>query len=239
MSSPDESWLKKAEMLKGEGRFEESLKAFDKAYEMTKITKKSGYWFLRGKSFSELGKYEDAVACFDKDVTTNGPTFQTIFEKAVVLFLSKKYSEAMENFNKAYETYHEEFLKHQDQAGILKEHKKFEKALIHSDVAINIQPITPKFWHLKGSTLFGMGKFKEALQCYNESQLKEDDPELLYDLAKCQFMVGNIDESLKTLENACRLDSGIRKALSADPVFEKLHDDIRFRCIRDYEIINP
>jgi len=32
MSKPDDFWLKKAESLKKEGKFEESLKAYDKVY---------------------------------------------------------------------------------------------------------------------------------------------------------------------------------------------------------------
>ncbi len=41
MSSPDEYWLKKAESLKLEGKFEEAIKALDKASEIKKKRKKT------------------------------------------------------------------------------------------------------------------------------------------------------------------------------------------------------
>ena len=234
MSSPDEYWLKKADSLKLDGKFEEAIKALDKASEIKKSEKKSDFWCQKGMALVEMGKYDEAINCFENDLKSNGPTFQTLFEKASVLLLTKKYSESLEQFNKAYEINIEELMRHENQAKMLKDYKKFEKSLIHSDIAVKIQHIPPRFWSLKGSALYGIKKFNEAIECYQKAlDLEKNDSELIYDLAKSQLMLGNIEECLIFLEKACKLDSKICKILFVDPIFEKLEDNHRFRQIRD------
>jgi len=234
VTSPDEYWQKKADSLKLEGKFEDALKAYDKASKIKKSETKSDFWYQKGIGFFDLGKYDDAINCFENDLKSNGPSFQTLLEKGATLLLLKKYAEAFEQLNKAYETKNEELMEHEDQAKILKEHKKFEKSLIHSDIAGQIQPIPPKYWSLMGSALHGMKNFDEAVNCFRKAlNLVKNEPEIIYDLAKSQLMLGNIEECLISLAEACKLDSKICKILFVDPIFEKLEDNQKFRQIRD------
>ena len=238
MSKPDEFWKNKAEALKKSGKFEEALKAYDKASKIEDSKEKSDSWYQQACSYSEIGDYEKAMECLENEIKFNQPSFQTLFEKGIILCLSKKYAEAVELFNKAYESTYDEFLESSNQAEKLKEHRKFEKAVLVSDKAMNVNPIPEKFWYYKGVALLGQEKFDESLECFitaEKNGLK--DAELFYDMAKCQLMTGKNDEALETLEKACAINSGFRKILSIDPIFEKLKQNQKFRQIRDFNMI--
>ena len=239
MSEPDDFWKNKAEMLKKSGKFEEALKAFDKAANIEEGKKKSDSWYKQATSFYEIGDYEKAMECLENDIKFNEPSFQNLYEKGIILCISKKFPEALECLNKAFESTYDEFLDSSNKVERLKEHKKFEKAVLISDKARNIMPIPQKFWHIKGIALHETKQFEEAIKCFNEALESENDSvELFYDLAKSQLMLGKIDEGMDTLEKACKIDSTIRKLLAIDPTFERLSENQRFRQIRDFDKIS-
>ena len=234
MKDPDDFWKNKAELLKKSGKFEEALKAYDKAAKIEEGKKKSDSWYEQATSFFEIGEYEKALECLENDLNFNQQSFETLFEKGAILFLSKKYPEALECFNKAYESTYDEFLDSSTKIEKLKDNKKFERAVLISDKAQKVKPISPKFWHFKGMVLHEMGQFDEAIKCFNEGiKSGQESSELFYDLAKSKLKLGKVDECIDSLENACQRDSTIQKTISVDTTFEKLQDNQRFRQIRD------
>jgi len=237
MITPDEFWKNKAELLKKSGKFEEALKALDEASKYEEGKNKSDSWYQKACSFSKIGNYEKAMECLENEMKFNKPSFQTLFEKAIILCFSKNYPEAVECFNKAYESTYDEFLDNRNLAHSLKDHKKFEKAVLFYDQAVNVKPISQKFWHFKGMALFGIKKFEDALQCFHEAVKNgQESAELFYDMAKSQLMVGKIDEGIDSLEKACKINQSFRKVISVDPIFERLKENHRFRQIRDLDI---
>jgi len=184
---------------------------------------------------AEIGKYEEALECFDKDLKFNKKSFETLYQKAVVLHTLDKPRDAVECFNKAWEVKHAEFLKLTDQAHTLKNHKKFERAVLHFDDAKNVKPIPIQFWHIQGLALHDIKRFEEANRCFDEAlKLDENEPEVIYDKSRSQLMLDNTEECLTLLEKACKIDGKKRKRLLVDQNFEKLRNDQRFRLIRDY-----
>ena len=57
----------------------------------------------KGVSFLEEGKYEDALECFEKIITTNPNDPDIWNKKGVALRSLGRYDEAIESFNKALE----------------------------------------------------------------------------------------------------------------------------------------
>lgn len=46
---------------------------------------------------------------------------------------------------------------------------EFEKALSYFEQAIILSQMDPDLWNLKGVTLRSMGRYNEALECFNKS----------------------------------------------------------------------
>ncbi len=235
MKEPDDFWRNKAEILKKSGKFEEALKAYDKAAKIEEGKKKSDSWYQQAISYSEIGNYENALECLENDLKFNKPSFQTLFEKGIMLCLLKKYADAIECFNKAYESTFDDFLGSSNKIEKLVEHKKFEKAVLMSDKAMDVKPISQKFWHFKGIALHETKQFEDAIKCFNEGMADgKESAELFYDMAKSQLMFGKIEECIESLEKACKIDSTLLKALSVDSTFEMLSKNQKFRQIRDF-----
>lgn len=238
MEKPDEFWKNKAELLKKSGKFEEALMAYDKASKYERGKEKSDSWYQKARAFSEIGNYEKAMECLEKELKLNKPSFDTLYEKGIILCILKNYSEAIECFNKAYESTFDEFLDSDNLAKRLKEHKKFEKSVIVTDQANAVKVISQKFWYFKGIAFFGTKKFEDALECFHKAvKTDQENPELFYDMAKSQLMIGKIDDGIESLERACTIDPSFRKVLSVDPIFEILKENQRFRQVRDFDTI--
>ena len=238
MEKPDEFWKNKAELLKKSGKFEEALIAFDKASKFEQGEEKSDTWYQKACSYSEIGNYEKAMECLENEIKFNKPSFDALYVKGIILCISKNYSEAIECFNKAYESTFDEFLDSDNLAKSLKEHKKFEKAVMVTDQANTVKTISQKFWYFKGIALFGIKKFEEALECFNKAlKTGQESAELFYEMAKSQLMIGKIDDVIDSIEKACTIDPSFRKVLSVDPIFESLKENQKFRQIRDFDII--
>lgn len=239
MKTPDEFWRNKAEVLKKSGKFEEALKAYDKASKIENVKNQRDYWLQEATGFSEIGDYEKALECLEKEIKENQSSFEAWFEKALILYLSKKYSESVECFNKAYESTYGEFLDNKNLAKSLKDHKQFEKAVLATDKASHVKPIPEKFWHFKGMALLELKKFDEAFDCFKEAQkIGDSSAELDFDMARTQVMLNQNTRAIDFLEKACEKNPSLRKTIAVDPIFDKLKEDQKFRQIRDFDLVN-
>ena len=153
----------------------------------------------------------------------NRISFDTLYEKGLAFFNLKKYTDAVECFNKAWEIKHEEFMKLRNQGTTLKNYKKFEKAVMYYDQSNAIPDIESKFWYYKGCSLYEIGKYEEASENFDEAlKLKLNDPIILFNQAKCQIRLENITKSIQILEKSCRLEPKMKVKIQNEKVFEKL-----------------
>ena len=226
---------KKSEELKKEGKFEEALEFKDKAIQIQQDEKSPEYFYKKGIQDCEMGKYEEALEKFDKDLTTRGSSYETFFAKGKILLNLKKYSEAVECFNKASEEHDKHYLNSTKKVEHMKKAHKFEKALVYTDLALNEQPLDDTFWYHKGMALLKLKKYEVASSCFKKSlEIKNDDPKLLYELAKCEFFDGNKEEFWKIMESACELEPQNKEKLRVDVDFPDLSKEEKFRILMEF-----
>lgn len=224
-------YSKKAEESKKAKKFEEALIFTDKAKEVKDEEKSDDYWYKKAVRFHEFGEYENAIECIDKDLSIHKKSYKTYFLKAKVLMDLKKYSEAIEYFNKAAEEKNQLHLQNSKKMESMKKVQKFEKALLYTDLTVNQKQLDSDFWHRKGCAYLKMKKYDNANECYTYAlKMKEGDPEILYDHAKCMLFLGNEERCLSILEKCCSLHSIIEK-LRIDEDFSQLSNNNKFRSM--------
>jgi tetratricopeptide (TPR) repeat protein len=224
---------KRADELKNARKFEEALKVMDEANKIKDEEKSPDFWYKRGIRFCEFGEYEKALDCFDKDLTLHQKSYETFFEKGKVLFQLKKYAEAIECFNKAAEEHHQQYLQCSKKAEYMKKARKYEKALIYSDLRSYEKPLDHIFWYYKAMSLLKLKKYDDANSCFIHAlEIKNDDPNILYGLAKCEMLAGNTKKSLELLSKSCSLDPSNREKLNVDNDFTPLLENKQFRIIK-------
>jgi tetratricopeptide (TPR) repeat protein len=220
MVEPKEFWLKKIEEFKKNKNFEERIKYSNKIKELEDARNTPEFWYKKGLGCCEIKEFENALQCFDKDLESNGPNFNTLYQKGIVFYFLKKNSEAIEWFNRALETKYSDYLKTKEQIQTLKKHKEFEKCVIPTQKLKQIDPPPFQFWFYQGLVLAELGKYQESIKCYDEALLiKNDNPQVLFEKAKCELQQGEKTESVKTLKKICELDSSFKEKIQTDPLF--------------------
>lgn len=222
MNDPKEFLLDDAKKLVKSGNFEDALKNLDEIKNVYDNQSKD-FWFKKGQYFSKTRDFEEAIRCFDKDLTLNKKSYRSFFAKGVAQYLNESYHEAIESFNRAWEMKHAGILKDVDQAKNLKNVNKFEKAVEYFDSAHQSDTVDSEFWNYKALSLFQIGNYEESITCFDEV-LKNDpnNSEILYNKAKCELQLGKIDSCIVLLEKTCKLDPLKKEFLKNDPFFEGL-----------------
>ena len=225
-------FYKKAEELKKARKFEEALELIDEANKIKDEEKSIDFWYKRGIRFFNFGEYEKALDCFDKDLTLHQKSYETFFAKGKILLQLKKYDEAVECFNKAAEEHHQQYLQCSKKAEHMKKAHKYEKALVYSDLASHEKPLDDTFWYYKAMALLKLQKYDMAHSCLTKAlETKNDNPKVLYDLAKCELLAGNKQKSLELLQKSCSLDPTNNEKLRVDNDFSSLSENKQFRMI--------
>lgn len=236
MSDSPSHFTTRANELIKEKKFEEALSLMDEAQKIKEDQKSPDFWYVRGLYLCELGEYEQALECFDKDLTLNQKSYKTFFKKGQILFQLKQYAEAVECFNKSAEINYQQFLQSKEKAQHLKKAHKYEKSLIYYDLASSEKPLDASFWYYKGMALLKLKKYESASSCFTKAFEITPDSKILYDLAKCELLVGNVENCLNLLEKTCNLQSFTKEKLRIDSDFLILHENKHFRKIMGLSI---
>jgi len=123
----------------------------------------------KGMSFSELGKYEQALVCYNKALKLNPKDAETWCNKAATLNSMGKYQEALNCSEKALALNSGDALSWNNKAIALWHLGKAKEGIACLDKALAINPRYAEIWCTKGVLLGAIGKPQEALKCVNEA----------------------------------------------------------------------
>lgn len=223
----------KAEKLKKERKFEEAIQITDKAKEIKESEKSSDFWYKRAIQCCELGEYEEAIECLDKDLEHHKKSYETYFLKGLIIQQLGDHEEAIECFNKAVEERNQNFLQKSKKIDYMKKAQKFEKALLYTDETIKETPLDENFWLHKGISFLKLKKYDRAIESFsNGIKVSENNPNLFYFLAKCHLFLDDEEKCIELLEKSCSIDSANNEKLKIDKDFEKLIKNKQFRVLR-------
>jgi tetratricopeptide (TPR) repeat protein len=123
--------------------------------------------FNKGLALSELGRYEEVVACYDKVLELKPNNIGARINKGSALDNLGKHNEAIQYFDEALQLSNDEepLLLHYDKHDFDKDTGRLRPGIY------NIVPDPNKLsaWFNKGLALSGLGKYKEAIGCYDEA----------------------------------------------------------------------
>ena len=223
---------KKAEKLKSERKFEEAIRLTDKAREIKEEEKSDDYWYKRAIHCCEVGEYEEAIECLDKDLTLHKKSYETFFLKGLILYELTDYEESIESFNRAAEERNQNYLQSSKKIEYMKNAHKFEKALLYTDKALNESPLDENFWYHKGLSFLKLKKFNDSLECFKKGiEINEKDAKIFYSLAKSELFLGHEEKCIEMLEKACEIDSISKEKLRVDNDFAGIRNEKQFRVI--------
>ena len=131
-----EDYLRGVDLYKAK-RTEEALGAFDRALEENPSYTQA--WNFKGKILTNLGKYKDAIYCFEASLNVNGNT-DAYFGKGLALFYQEKYDEAIRCYDIVLKTYPDDINTWMGKGAALYYQDRFEEALRCYDKVLYFDP---------------------------------------------------------------------------------------------------
>ena len=159
----------------------------------------------KGASLENLGKYQEAIACYNRVLEINPRDAGAWSNKGNALNKLGKLQEAVDCYDRALEINPRYAVTWSNKGVALYNLGKIQEAVDCYDRALEINPRFEKAWNNKGNALGDLGKYQEAVDCYDRAL--EINPRLeeawnnkgvaLDDLGKYQEAVDCYDRALE------------------------------------------
>jgi serine/threonine protein kinase len=135
------------------------------------LTKELGFHELtmRGCSLLNLGKYEEAISCFDKVISDNPEYAEVWINKGVALGKMGKHYDEVSCYDKALKLKTEDAIVWYDKALALDSLGRYEESLLCYEKSIKLNPKHAGSWCGKGVVLMLLDRYQEAALCYDEA----------------------------------------------------------------------
>lgn len=209
-------------------KFESAVFQFDKAIEFK--TDLAEAWTGKGIALDKLGRFKEALELFDKAIQFKQDLIWAWVSKGVALGNLGRTEEALEAFNKADEIKPNDVETLYQKGFALGKLKRIEEALEIFDRTIELEPDNAKFWVSKGVSLEILGRIEEALEAFNTvTEMRPDDAHAWYYLARLYAKKGSMENVLKTLSKAMRLNMAYKKMAKTDEALKSILNDKNFK----------
>ncbi|MCK5018501.1 MAG: tetratricopeptide repeat protein [Candidatus Peribacteraceae bacterium] len=165
------------QLLKGENN--KAMKVFDGVLDID--LENVPAWVGKATTFLGLGKYDDAIACYDKALEFDPESFIWNGKGNALSELGKP-EDAIKAYEKAIELDPKDTSSWNRKGNALSELGKPEDALVCYDKALELDPSDASTLGYKGIELFGLGKVKDASIVFEELEIllqKDESAEIL------------------------------------------------------------
>jgi tetratricopeptide (TPR) repeat protein len=126
-------------------------------------------WSNKGISLDSLGRYEEAIQCYDKAIELDPRWAGAWIGKANSLNNLGRYEEAIHWCDKAIEVEPRYTFAWNNKGNALNSLGRYEEAIQCYDKAIELDPQLAMAWNNKGSSLDSLGRHGEAIRCYEKA----------------------------------------------------------------------
>ncbi len=123
----------------------------------------------KGKALDSLGRYEEALACYDRALAVNPQLAEAWSNKGGALHRLGRYEEALACCDRALALNPQYASAWSNKGGALHGLGRYEEALACYDRALAVNPQDAKAWSNKGGALRDLGRSEEALACFDRA----------------------------------------------------------------------
>ena len=127
-------------------------------------------WRNKGSALYFLGKYDEAIKCYDESIKIDPSNPVVWNNKGLALYYLEKFDEAIASYEHAIIIDPSDADAWNSKGNSLNSLKKYEEAILAYEHAITIDPSDADAWNSKGNSLNSLGKGDEAKKCYDKAK---------------------------------------------------------------------
>jgi tetratricopeptide (TPR) repeat protein len=164
-------------------------------------------WTNKGLSLSNLGRDEEALACYDKAMDYNLSFPQALHNKGLCLSKLGRHNEALRCFEKSLDIDPLDSRALGGKAGCLRALGRHEEALRSFNQALQMEPVSSPIWISKGRCLVEFGRFEEARGCFERAlEIDPRSSEAWYNIGHCLQKLRRFVEAMRAYDRALEID---------------------------------
>ncbi|MBP0019598.1 MAG: tetratricopeptide repeat protein [Cyanobacteria bacterium SBLK] len=160
-------------------------------------------WFDRGIQLGNLGRFEEALTCFDQALQFQPDKYEAWLSQGFALFNLGRFEEALTCFDQALQfqpDYHEAWV---NRGNALFNLGRLEEAIASYDRALQFQPDYHEAWVNRGLALFNLGRLEEAIASYDRAlHFKLDYHEAWNNRGSALGTLGRLEEAIASYDRA-------------------------------------
>jgi len=170
-------------------------------------------WYNRGYILYNLGRYEEAVASFDKVIEIKPDYHEAWYNRGYILYELGRYEEAVASFDKVIEIkpdYHEVWYNR----GVALDHLgRYEEAVASFDKVIEIKPDYYQAWNNQGTILGKLRRYEEAVASFDKViEIKPDEYEAWNNRGVALDHLGRYEEAIASFDKAVAIKPDLYQA---------------------------
>ena len=166
----------------------------------------SNLFFDMGYGFLDLGKFEEAIASYDKAIEFKPDKDEAWNNRGIALSDLGKFEEAIASYDKAIEFKPDYDAAWNNRGIALSDLGRFEEAIASYDKAIEIKPDYDAAWNNRGNALKDLGRFEEAITSYDKAiEFKPDKDEAWNNRGNALSDLGKFEEAIASYDKAIEL----------------------------------
>ncbi|NEQ69025.1 MAG: tetratricopeptide repeat protein, partial [Symploca sp. SIO2D2] len=154
---------------------------------------------------SEIGQYEEALACLNKAQETDPNCSSGWGERGLVLASLGQYEDAIASYDQAIDLKPDEYQYWSSRGIALANIGQYENAIASYDQAIELKSDEYSIWGERGLALVNIGQYENAIASYDKAiELKSDDQLTrssrglaIHYLSRCQEAITSYDKALE------------------------------------------
>lgn len=152
------------------GSFPEAAKSYDMALEMDPAN--VYLWINKGKSLANMGRFQEAIACFDRASSINSSYVEPLFLKGIALSQGlNRDDEAIAVFDQALLLDSANFDAWMGKGMTLAKKGDYYGSLACFQTATRIDPLQPSGWNNEGVVLRELGRYQDAIDRFDKALL--------------------------------------------------------------------
>ncbi len=170
-------------------------------------------WTEYGAKLAALGRYEEALACYEKALDINPGNPAAWNNKGYSLTKLGRYNEAIKCYNQSIKSGNESVEPWMNLAACLNILGHDEEAVACCERGLQIEAFNPVLWLNKGNSLRNLGQLSEAIKCFDKAiEYNPRYANAWYNRGNTFFEAGDIQRALVSSEKAASLDPTLADA---------------------------